>query len=512
MSNAQNLIKNSLANAGAGIFVQILGFVLLPYIIRLVGNEDYGLFVLVMSFSGYFGFMNFGMPMGIVKFVSGYNGKKDFESINKVFNIGFFFNLIVGLIIGSGIAVLAVFFLDIFHISPEHLDTARKMALIAAGFAVVSSPFSVLYNVLWGLEKQQVLAVQSVVVMLLKYALYIGVILLNGTVLGLVYATIMASVFGWLINYSALKKTLPRLSLSVKNLDRILIKEIFSFNVWSFISNIAQTLIYQVDKLVIGLFLPVASITYYDIAQKIHALVRQIHGYVHGLTLVDSSRAYGEENYEYIKKLIYSGVKLNIIIVLPVVFITMIFAEPFIKIWLGSEYLITVPYIRLFVSYFFVVVITTVPTNILIGKGDIKFFSVIAVINGLINLILSVILVQWFDVMGVIIGTVIPYLITFPISLYYIVKRVDFSLKFMLTKSVLKPYIVNILFFLPVYLIIEFGLSEYLISFIRLITVGFMIYLIISGLEYLLILEKSEKEILRKSIMNYVPLKKSGSV
>lgn len=502
-SAAQNLIKNSLASAGAGIFVQILGFVLLPYIIRLVGNEDYGLFVLVMSFSGYFGFMNFGMPMGIVKFVSGYNGKKDFESINIVFNIGFFFNLTVGLIIGSGIAILAIFFLDIFHISPEHLDTARKMALIAAGFAVVSSPFSVLYNVLWGLEKQQILAVQSVVVVLIKYALYILVILLDGTVLGLVYATIMASVFGWLINYSALKKALPRLSLSVKNLDRTLIKEIFSFNVWSFILTIARTLIYQVDKLVIGLFLPVASITYYDIAQKIHALVRQIHGYVHGLTFVDASRATGEKNSLYVEKLILSGVKFNIIVILPVVLNIMIFANPFIKLWLGSDYMDVVPYTLVFVSYFFVVIITTVPTNVLMGQGLIKFFSIMAVLNGIINFILSIFLVKSLGVMGVIIGTSLPSIILPLYSLIYIFRNVHLNKLSFFKQSVLAPYMINLVFYYAVFMIHEMFLYEYITTYISLITSAVLFGSLYFILVYQFLINENEKDIIIKFIKGF---------
>lgn len=503
MSNAQNLIKNSLASAGAGIFVQILGFILLPYIIKLVGNEDYGLFVLVMSFSGYFGFMNFGMPMGIVKFVSGYNGQQDYESINKVFNIGFFFNLIVGLIIGSGIAILAIFFLDIFHISPEHLDTARKMALIAAGFAVISSPFSVLYNVLWGLEKQQILAVQSVVVVLIKYALYIGVILLNGTVLGLVYATITASAFGWLINYSSLKKMLPNLCLSFKYLDRIMINEIFSFNVWSFILTIARTLIYQVDKLVIGLFLPVASITYYDIAQKIHAFVRQIHSYVHGLTFVDASRATGEKDERYVEKLILSGVKFNIVLILPLVLNIIIFAKTFILLWLGSGYMDVVPYIMVFISYFFVVIITNIPTNVLQGQGRIKFFAQLAVVNGIFNFILSIVLVNYLGVMGVIIGTALPSIILPIISLIYIFRNIRLNKLYFMSHSVLVPYLSILIFYSAVYMLHDLLLYDYLSTYISLITSAAFFGVLYLFLAYQFLINRDEKYVILKFINGY---------
>ena len=438
--------------------------------------------------------MNFGMPMGIIKFVSELNGKGDAEGINKILNIGLFFYLGVGLLVGMGIASVGLFFLHAFKISPDNMETARTMALLAAGFAVVSSPFGVFYNVLWGLEKQRGLAAQSVVVAFLKYVLFLAVVLLKGTVLWLIYATIISSALGWLINYIYLHRVFPELKISFALIDGQLIRKIFSFNVWSFILSIARMLIYQVDKLVIGLFLPVSSITYYDIAQKIHAFVRQIHGYVHGLTFVDSSRAYGEKNEGYIQKLVYSGIKMNIIIIVPIVFSIIIFARPFVLLWLGTDFLSTVPLIQLFVSYFLIATITTIPSNILMGKGEIRFFALLAIINGLFNLGLSIALVQIYGVVGVIWGTVIPYFILSPLSMFYIFHKINFSLKTHFKESIIFPYIFSLFYFGILFLILQYLLKNYIYSFLSLFLISGALLFFSYIFSYLFLLNNPEKE------------------
>ena len=68
----KKIVKNTIANTLLKISQYIIGFLMFPFIIRHVGIEDYGLYLLVGAFVGYFGLLDFGVGSALVKYVAQY--------------------------------------------------------------------------------------------------------------------------------------------------------------------------------------------------------------------------------------------------------------------------------------------------------------------------------------------------------------------------------------------------------------------------------------------------------
>jgi O-antigen/teichoic acid export membrane protein len=98
---------------------------------------------------------------------------------------------------------------------------------------------------------------------------------------------------------------------------------------------------------------------------------------------------------------------LMFLIGLPVIFMS----KPILSFWLGGEfaafYMVTnILIISLFFDYF-----NFVSSQILIGMNRIKFLTAGYGIVALLNLVLNVILVQYYGLEGVALGTAIPFII-----------------------------------------------------------------------------------------------------
>lgn len=55
----RKIVKNTIANTLLKVSQYIIGFLMFPFIVKYVGVEDYGLYLLVGAFVGYFGLLYF---------------------------------------------------------------------------------------------------------------------------------------------------------------------------------------------------------------------------------------------------------------------------------------------------------------------------------------------------------------------------------------------------------------------------------------------------------------------
>ena len=59
------------------LLTNLIGLVLTPFIIKYLGDSEYGLYALVGSFVAYFSLMDLGLNNTIIRFVAKYRAEKD---------------------------------------------------------------------------------------------------------------------------------------------------------------------------------------------------------------------------------------------------------------------------------------------------------------------------------------------------------------------------------------------------------------------------------------------------
>ncbi len=89
-----NLKVQSIKNVGSSWFGLgmnvIVGLFLSPFILHRLGDDAFGLWVLIFSITGYYGLFDFGIRSSIIRFVSKYTATRDYERLNEVLNTSLF--------------------------------------------------------------------------------------------------------------------------------------------------------------------------------------------------------------------------------------------------------------------------------------------------------------------------------------------------------------------------------------------------------------------------------------
>ncbi|HEY0045751.1 MAG TPA: oligosaccharide flippase family protein, partial [Flavobacterium sp.] len=73
------LKKGAMLSYVSIILTTTIGLMMTPFIIRTLGDSEFGLYTLIGALVSYFGIMDFGLNNTIVRFIARYRAKKDKE-------------------------------------------------------------------------------------------------------------------------------------------------------------------------------------------------------------------------------------------------------------------------------------------------------------------------------------------------------------------------------------------------------------------------------------------------
>jgi hypothetical protein len=188
--------------------------------------------------------------------------------------------------------------------------------------------------------------------------------------------------------------------------------KLLNYGKYVLVSNVGDKLVFATDSVVIGVFQPIAALTYYAIGAT---LVEQFRTFVASMGAVLNPLSSGLEARRQDRALavvVLTGAKAAVLLGLPICIGFIVLGRCFIGLWMGPAYaepagavlavlalghLIGLPYYTI--------------SAVLFGLGRHRVVAWSRVLEGVANLALSVFLVQRFGVVGVAIGTAIPHVL-----------------------------------------------------------------------------------------------------
>jgi len=484
------IIGNTIANILMQFWVYIVGLVLFPIIVHYIGLEDYGIYLLVGGLAGSFGLAEFAVSGALTKYIAEFNAKKDNRTINEMINSTFVFFLLVGLIICTLLFLIGVFFPYLFNVSGSTIEKARVITFLVGITALITWSMQSFKMVLPGLQRYDVRAiilsvgatingVGTIVLLVLGYGIYELIILAMFVTAGTQISFVIAA-----------KKLLPYLEIRLKHISKPIMKKIFKYALGLWFIMLASYLILGTDTLVLGLFVAISTITLYTVAAKINTVIGFLAGIPQSALLPAAAEMEAKNEQDMIRSLVFRGGKYSCAFTLAVIVAIFPLVGPLIRYWMGEEFIEMIPITQVYISYWFLIPAFGTLASILKARERLKelvaFFMLIAVSN----LILSLILVQFFDIWGVILGTVIPYFVLQPIWLPIALKIVGIDLKTYLKRVILPTYPIAAVALVILMVFVYFIPPINLVLVMVYMGIGFFFYL---SLFYFLGMKKEER-------------------
>jgi O-antigen/teichoic acid export membrane protein len=388
-----------------------VSFFLSPFIVRHLGNSAYGVWVLLVSMTGYLGFLDLGIRGAVTRYVAKFHSERDHEKSSRTVSSACGLFLSAGAIAVVAAIIFSIFAVPHFKIPPDYLKAAQIVVLLAGLNVAVSLISGVFGGVIVGLQRFDLLSSIAIGGVAMR-AIAIFIALENGK--GLVTLALIqlgGTVCELLLGLVLAKKLYPELSIGMGNIRRDHVTLIFSFGFYAFLLHLSNYFIFFTDALVIGAFLPVSMVTFFAIGGNLANYGRDLVGGFSRTMTPLASKLEVEAGREGLQKAILKQARYCAMAMWPI-FLTFIIRGPlFIGLWMGASYAELSGHVLwiLSVPWLFGAGASVVASGML-GISQHKRVVPFALAEGVGNLVLSIALVKPMGILGVAWGTAIPNL------------------------------------------------------------------------------------------------------
>ncbi len=130
-----------------------VAFFLTPFILHRLGDSGYGLWLLVSTFTGYYGLLDFGLRSAILRYVARHSATKDWENLGRVLSTSLATYSMIACVILTLTLVTAWQFDMLFHLPPESTREAKLLLLVVGIGSALGVPVGVFAGFLEGFQE-----------------------------------------------------------------------------------------------------------------------------------------------------------------------------------------------------------------------------------------------------------------------------------------------------------------------------------------------------------------------
>jgi O-antigen/teichoic acid export membrane protein len=260
---------NVFLNIFGTVSAAVIGFVTLPFLVKQLGSEGYGLWTLAVMTTGAFAAFDLGIAASVGRLIAGKRAEDDIAGISAVASSAMAGLILLSLLTMGLIGLLIPFFPRVFHVPSGQLDDVRRALLLLGlngGITLVSSLFNTFLSSYERFDLENLVDIGGLV---LRAALTFTLVQRGASLTEL--AVIITSINVLMcVAYSALAFHIePRLRLRAKDVTLATAKELLSFGLWYFVMIMLRVFVPQIAPTTIGVIFGNSAVTTYAIARQL---------------------------------------------------------------------------------------------------------------------------------------------------------------------------------------------------------------------------------------------------
>lgn len=325
----------------ANIFLtNIIGLILTPFIIRSLGDSEYGLYTLIGAFVGYLSIMDLGLNNTIVRYVSKYRAENDKKGEENFLGTTMMIYLLISFIIV--IAGIVIYYqLDrIFggSLTFSEMEKAKTMFVILIfnlGITLPGGAFTAICN---AYEKFVFPRALNIIKYLIR-SLLVYVILTQGAdSIGLVILDTVVNVVTIALTFSYSYFKL-KARFRFKGFNKVMVGEIFSYSMWIFIFAIISQLQWKGGQMIIGMRLNTTEVAIYAVGIMLGTYYGAFSGAISNLFLPRATQmTVKKATHRELTNMMVKIARFSLFSLIIIFIGFVILGKEFIYLWVGDTY------------------------------------------------------------------------------------------------------------------------------------------------------------------------------
>ncbi len=449
--SARNVVASYAGTGGeAAVFL-----LLTPFMIRKLGLETYGLWVLTTALAEWLQLFDFGLREAVAKFAAAYQARSDARSVRSLAETALSFYLGMGcLALGAGVA-LTLLVLPRLLEGPSELHSATTALLILVASAAISLPANLAGGILEGLSRFDLLNLFRVGHALLRLVLIVVALQFDMGLVGLALAELVGRIAlhacRWAAVYKIERNVIPRPRLHPEHW-RVLRR----FGFWNWIQQGSALLMARVYEPIIAVFTGLPAVGAFHAGRRLATIPAEAVVPMAGVLFPLSSEMGAMRRKEALGQTLLASTKVSTALAIPLTMVLAFGASPIQENWLGGDVPGMVAVLAVFSVYFLVEAIGHPASAILFGLGHVRLLALSAVVEFGVTLGLGIPLTSRMGPVGMAYAAVLGGVLNVSlVRLPMAAKRCGVAPSDLLRRSILPPALAAAPVALGMYLLSE---------------------------------------------------------
>lgn len=386
----------------------VVGLLYTPYMLRMMGQSEYGLYSLVASVIAYLTVLDLGFGNAIVRYTAKFRAEKKTEEQYEMFGMFFLLYLVIG-IIAFGIGLGLYFNVGTLFgntMTAVELDRARIMMLLLVANLAFTFPMSIWGSIIQAYEDFVFQKSLNIFRIILNTAVMICLLHFGYKAVAMVVVQTIFNVLTLVLNFIYCRRKLNiHIYFRFKHFHWGFLKEVAIYSFWIFLNAIMDRVYWSTGQFVLGAIVGTAAVAVFAIAIQLEGMYMQFSTAISSVFLpkVTAMVATNRSRKEISDLFIRTG-RIQYIVLAYILSGFIIFGRQFIELWAGADYSDAYIISLLFFIPLTVPLIQNLGITILQARNEMKFRSVLYIIIALVSLAMQIVLTRFFGGIGCAMG------------------------------------------------------------------------------------------------------------
>lgn len=461
------------------ILHMIVGLIYTPFMLRMLGQSEFGLYSLAASIIAYLTVLDLGFGNAIVRYTAKFRAEGKQREQEEMFGMFLMLYIGIGLIamVAGGILAWNVESLFSAKMTATEVERTRIMLWLMTFNLAFTFPMSIWGSIMSAYERFVFQRVVSIIRGVLNPIVMVLLLVVGCKAVAMVVVTTIFNVVTLIINWWYCKY---KLSIRVRRgqFKWDLLKEVSNYSFWIFLNAIMDRIYWSTGQFVLGIYRGATAIAVYAVAIQLQSMYMMFSTAISGVFLPKVTAMVAKENNpKAISDLFIRTGRIQYIIMAFILSAFIVFGKQFIALWAGPGYEEAYIISLLFFIPLTIPLIQNLGITILQARNQMKYRSLLYIFIAIGSLGISIPLTKYYGGIGCAVGTAIALTLgqIIIMNIYYQRKQGLNILHFWkeITKMSITPTLVSIgsyyaLQYYPITSWVTFAIVAALFSFVFL--------------------------------------------
>lgn len=317
-----------------------VGLLYTPFMLRMMGQSEYGLYSLVASVISYLTILDLGLGNAIVRYTAQYRTEGKRQEQYELFGMFLVLYSVIG-----GIALVVG--IGLYHqvdawfghtMTLDELEKIRIMLLFLIFNLVVTFPMSIFGSILLAYERFVFPKMVQIVRILLNTAVMVVLLEMGYRAIAMVVVQTVFNLLSLWLNFYYCRKKL-HIRIHFRRFQWGLLKEVTVYSFWIFLSVIMDRIYWNTGQFVLAMYVNTAAVAVFAVAIQLSILYMSFSTSISGVFLPKvTGMVTGSADRKSLSELFIRTGRIQYMVMALILSGFIVFGKDFIRLWAGTGY------------------------------------------------------------------------------------------------------------------------------------------------------------------------------